>query len=92
MNIRGGYTDDIIESLTSGKSASLVRDSIRKGVKSSPTREDAVRGLMLSTIAATAPFMEGTPPVVCAIVARAMTQDVDWSAVLDAVCVEPECN
>jgi hypothetical protein len=90
--MNNGYTNDVIESLTTGKSASLVRETIRAGVRSSPTRDEAVHGLMYSTIRATAPFMEGVPPVVCAIVARALTRDVDWSAVLDAVCVEAECN
>lgn len=87
-----GYTSDVIESLTKGESADLVRETVREGSRQASSREEAAACLMVSVIKAMAHSMGGVPTIVADIVARALTQDVDWEAVLDAVCVDHQLN
>lgn len=85
-NTVDNFTGDVIDLLAVGGKDDRLR--ILRSVKDTPLPEFVRAGVWSSLV----PFMESAPPFVRQIVARALTEHVDWEAVAEWAVTDPEAN
>jgi hypothetical protein len=89
MPTHSGFTQDAIVLMTTGEESNV--RMIAKRIAGCPD-EEAGEMLRSDTFAALTPLMKTLPAFVQQIVARAILEEVDWTAVAARVKCPPEMN
>lgn len=85
-----GFTQDVITLVTIPGNPHTPR--IREAISRLSSTEERVAYLRLGLVEVLTPYMNGIPPFVQSIVARALLDYVDWDAVVDRMMTIPENN